>query len=272
MSGIPSKFARTIAEALGKTFDLPTNWVPAVHRPIDDAIDDDEHFQDQLTRLFVSPGSEEQRLLEDIRAAGHWEIVIRPRKFLPQRVETYPSLYELVARNRIHLVYGDYPFLNSESELFRESDWVGQAERHYNQGAVWGLYQSGQFVYFSKYPTDGEEGVFPVVPAVYDLTGFFGFARNLLGEICNEGENCVIQIAAHGLAGRTLKAPKRMMKDAAQIDRFDYKVAVPIDELRNGPFEAAERVLVNLFEKFGWNDSSPGVRAIQKDLSVLMPR
>lgn len=268
----PEQIARTIAEALGKTLEVPKNWVPAAHEPVDDA-DDDEHYQEQLARLFMAPDSEEHKLLADVRAVGHWEIIIRPREFLSRRIESYPSLYGLVATNRYGLVYGDYPFLNSESKLFRESDWVGQADRDYNQGALWGLYQSGQFVYISTYPTDGDEGVFPVVPAVYDLTGFFAFARNLLGEICDGGEDSVIQIVASGLAGRTLEAPKqRLMNKVAQIDRFDHTVTVSMDELTNGFFEAAERVLVDLFEKFGWNDSSRAVREIQKEFSRVMPR
>jgi len=77
--------ARTIAAALGKTFKVPKNSAPAVHR----LIDDDEHFQDQLKRLFMTPDSEEQQVAR--RLSGGWPlvIVIRPRKFLSQRIESY---------------------------------------------------------------------------------------------------------------------------------------------------------------------------------------
>ena len=70
-----------------------------------------------------------------------------------------------------------------------------------------------------------------------------------------------------------MEAPKqRLMNKVAQIDRFDHTVTVSMDELTNGFFEAAERVLVDLFEKFGWNDSSRAVREIQKEFSRVMPR
>ena len=179
---------------------------------------------------------------------------------------------DLVKTHRVGSVKGEYPFLGPESDLQLSSDWIGQVEPHYNQGAAWGLYQSGQFVYLSKYPTDGDNGVFPVVPAIYDLTGFFGFASNLLGGICDENESCVVEIVAHRLAGRTLFAPGRRLKGrTTRMETFNDRVTAAVGQFREEVVEAAEIVLVRLFERFKWNTAVDYVNRIQQEFLAVLP-
>jgi len=102
------------------------------------------------------------KLIERIRAVGHWRINLRPLRPLDERL-SFRQCQEVVEQNRVSIRGWDYPHISyrqdeqgalERGDQFVESwcDWNEQLE-------FWRMYRSGQFLSYNALSEDFLHGV-----------------------------------------------------------------------------------------------------------------
>jgi hypothetical protein len=192
--GDPETEARRIAEALGRVFEVPSDWGKHNYSTSSSgSVEDDELYRFELREMTESD------LSQSIRQGGHWEFSIRPASYNQERLE-YPSIYSTVRESYLRHTDWDFPSMDGEHYAQSGASWKGEEfPNGYRQ--VWRMSQTGQFVILIGFPPDLEklivssaregnslthESLFSVNSAVIYVTVACEFAANL----CRSQPSC----------------------------------------------------------------------------------
>jgi hypothetical protein len=229
----------------------------------------------------------EPEVLESIRSAGHWRVLIRPTRF---EGELFPSLSEAwksVDKAVIRLRGWDYPHIDDPNRINqgdRIESWVDWQDHR----EFWRVYLSGQFLHYiamfedyrevpgqsSEYPGTGKPSKYlEITSTLLRITEITEFARRLY-----EGHE---KIAGVQFSIRLLDTEGRDLVYWT-LDRFlrrRYRCKLPqveanhtasMAELLAEADKVALRLSVRLFELFNW--INPPVEFLEEDQKRLLER
>lgn len=238
--------------------------------------DDVDLFNEQLSENSSTP------LLEKILSRGYWKIIVRPEKFLPDKI-AYNALLPIVQNSAVDIFGGGFPNVVQDIPISRGTKCIGQEIGTDHFLEIWYLYQSGQFLHYSDILDDWinvidqlftspqwKPGKFlSIEEVIRQFTGIFVFASRLaLTDIYSKDLYVVIDVLLKNLQGRYLyistpgKVPLRRPYEA-QISEFLYTTRIQKDELIARPKELALRASSELFLRFGWDPSQAILENIQ---------
>ncbi len=94
-------------------------------------------------------------VIERIRAAGHWDIAIRPHPFDEGRVE-YDRLDEVLASSTVRLRGWPLPYIDPREPMLHGEDWLGQDidASSVDHLEAWRIFTSGQFTQLRSVAAD----------------------------------------------------------------------------------------------------------------------
>lgn len=218
-------------------------------------------------------------LLSTIRERGYWQVVIRPQKFLPRRVEDISNLLPLLEKCAVQMRGWDFPHIDSHSPVGMALDYIWQETDWEDKKSVWRLYQSGQFAYVFSMAVDWRDishwwpapkgwqpmELLGVGDTLYTFAEIFELASRLaLTAAGDETMHLSIQV-------RNTK-DRQLYVDSTNRWGFDhtYRIGIPeypiaVDKSR-ADLIANHRALAidyarEFFLRFGWKASPEGLSA-----------
>lgn len=237
---------------------------------------DQELFEQQIEN-WTSP------LIEKIQSRGFWKVIIRPTKFIKERILDFTMLYPLIQKTSVNLRGFSFPYTGGDMKYQSGNDWVGEEFEWDWVHEAWRFFQSGQFVHISGLLEDwhdvskwnsAPEGWVPgrtlsVEGVVYRCTEIFEFASRLA--LTHEqvfDERVHIKILLSDLKGRHLfLSSSRWMPLPDRYDIADS--AIPFtseyskEDIIANPRELALQYAMKLFQRFKWNSSKEFLQDIQ---------
>jgi hypothetical protein len=225
----------------------------------------------------------EAELLPFIRTRGHWEVVIRPAKFVQHRLERL-ELFELVAKASIDIRGWDLPHIDRHEQPHIDAEWTGQTVDWEHMRQLWRVYRSGQFVWISGIPHEWRDRsgvwraqrdwepntVLGVSDTIGTLTEVFEFAARLSQTKVGD-DAMVISIGLKRMENRLLvtdswnRAPMRGGYRASvpeiRIERSTSRGEL-VARGRAMGIECAEEV----FSFFGWKPAAQIVSDVQREV------
>jgi hypothetical protein len=226
-------------------------------------------------------------LLERIRCRGYWRVNFQPL-VAKTKVQTMDTCRRLVRENAVSLRGWDYP-------AFHETPPNGGVAPcgDYYEGWVewsmyrefWRLFKSGQFLHYTAIRTDWHdeahfrvafpdsvvaERVLPIVDTIYLVTEMFVFLSRLArAGLYDEGVR--VRISAEQLAGRALyiddstRHPFSFPRTTG-AERFTWDREYSKEVILADPSGEARKVLLALFDCFGWNPADEQIESTQDAL------
>ncbi len=222
-------------------------------------------------------------LIEKIQSRGFWKVIIRPTKFIEERIPEFTMLYPLIQKTSVNLRGFSFPYTGGDMKYQSGNDWVGEEFEWDWVHEAWHFFQSGQFIHISGLLEDwhdvskwnpAPEGWIPgrtlsVEGVVYRCTEIFEFASRLA--LTHEqvfDERVHIKILLSGLKGRHL-----FLSSSRWIplpDSYDFAdSAIPFtpeyskEDVIANPRELALQYAMKLFQRFKWNPSKEFLQDIQ---------
>lgn len=230
-----------------------------------------------------------QELIDKIKSKGYWRVEIHPTIFNKLRVPTLGEAQKLVQSCIVSLRGWDYPHWNANT-VRNMSDWVESWEDWQYYIEYWRFYQSGQFVHLfalhedymnmeevlpTRYPPRPKRaGYLGFVSTTYQVTEIFEFAARL----ANKGmlnPKASISISLHNIRDHQLAT---WSGSRHLPDNYVYPADTPIviereipeQELVAKPDEFALDYVINIFERFQWNN--PPRQVFSEDQKKLRER
>jgi len=222
-------------------------------------------------------------LLEKVKSRGYWEVVIRPTKFVEQRVSNADELREIVRARRVGISGRDFPMIGDPEWM---TDHIEQEVDFLLYVETWRLYLSGQFIYLGGLPVDWDEQNRPsgshlrlvqrpgqilgVADTVRFLTQVFEFAARL-GMSKVGGDRMYVAVSIHGLAGRRLflglqglaQPPQALVEGPGTVHKDgEFSSQQLVAESKSLPLGWAQVV----FRRFGWEAPLQFLGEIQSEL------
>jgi hypothetical protein len=224
-------------------------------------------------------------LTDKIRSRGHWNVVIRPAAFVPDRLP-YEHLDEIIPSVQVRMRGWPVPYADfGRRDLLRGDDWVGQDvdAEVVSMYEAWRFFMSGQFTHLRAVSADwragseatrtpeGLDSVIEVWEILFYLTEVFELASRLaLGPA--GAESMVITATLEGLEGRGL-----VVGQARRMEFFEpYRSAVrsltrelelPREKLVAEGRVAAAEMAREFFLRFGWKPSLDQLLDWQRELT-----
>lgn len=205
-----------------------------------------------------------QQVMEKIRSRGYWRVIIRPLKFMQDRIPELGHCKNLVRDNAVRLRGWDYPHYDMTAEPRSGLDYVEQSSSFLSHIEAWRLYQSGQFVHYKALWEDWEEhsGIPPkeylsIIGTVYLLTEIYEFASRL-GSKGVLGDSCEIQVTLSNTANRKLKTfdPRRplFVKCETMLNEIPHSVSFATADIMAHSAELSLEHAIWLFQRFNLDD------------------
>lgn len=244
---------------------------------------DEQSFDEELK------GIERESVAEKIAARGYWTIHLRPSTY-DVRLNKLLECREIVRKNTINYRGWYYPHFPKELNVVAGSnfyqgttDWEGHIE-------LWRMYQSGQFIHYWAFREDWtqENSSIPtefklphmqflgILETLYLVTEVFEYLSRLTqAGLYEEGVNVYITLE---------KTRNRQLYESAFVSdghmhfgglsetykTISYNIEISLDCVKKDviekPAEIARGVILNIFEKFGWDPSEEVIKDYQKKL------
>lgn len=215
----------------------------------------------------------DKEILEKIKSKGYWKIKIHPAKHTNEKIPL-DQLKEIIEQCQVRQRGWDYPSIDrrngktflADNYLTSFVDWNEFVE-------IWRFYQSGQFIQYLAlasdrilYPPYSEGKNLEIILALYNITEFFIFAKNLASKKIM-GDSIHIEIDLHNTNQRKLiiSEPFRDLHGdyICQIDKLEvFNGDIPTPKLFADFAEIALDATVNTFIKFNW--MNPAIKKILK--------
>jgi hypothetical protein len=238
-------------------------------------VGDAESFRAQA----ILPATE---ILSKATSHGFWRVIIRPLDFLRRRLENIAALPTLMREAAVSYRGWPYPSVLDRERAEIGDDWIGFEIDSRIHVETWRLFQSGQFMQVMGFWEDwyGQDTLLTGIPpqgktlgidlTIGTLTELFEFAANLAASPAG-GETMVIEIDAHGLAGRHLTWPRGrddvLDRRPATLDHIALdSLVVDRRRLVANPDDYAARAAREVFRRFGWDAELSEVNATQRGL------
>ena len=220
-------------------------------------------------------------VLDKIRSRGHWEIQIRPARFVRERVGNIMSLAPIIEKSAVHARWPFPVVLHTLSPkigfqlIEQEYDRPQHIER-------WRFFQSGQFVDYSQIRYDWDEEpewmssvgrkpqeVLGIGDTLFRLTEVFEFAARLSMTEASD-EQMIVSVTLRGLRDRILwvdsanRAPM-LGEYKTHMREWPHELKITREELVAQPRELAVNSAIDLFRHFGWEPTSGLLRDQQAE-------
>lgn len=217
-------------------------------------------------------------LLERIRSFGHWRVNLRPLRPIAEKL-SLRQCHDEVDRARVSIRGWDFPHMNGRDDDMggteRASDYYENWCDWHSQIEFWRMYRSGQFLAYKALHEDtaGPQGlradarVLDVIDAVYTISEFIEFGHRLSANgLYADGFEAIVSL--EGSDNRPLWAGPRRMPffDALTTRSPSVRVERTIGpaDLQDGAIEPALAILLELFDRFGWNPDPHQIRSTQE--------
>lgn len=217
-------------------------------------------------------------LLERIQNLGHWRRNLRPLT-PPAELMTLKECQDAVEKARISIRGWDYPHMtyreDDRSGTSRAGEYVEQWCDWDSKIEFWRMYRSGQFLSYSVLWEDASEGslhaptrrALDIRDAIYSITETTEFAKRLaVGGLYQDGLELIISL--HESEGRALwVGPGRMpFFDIKTTEAEPIKIVFQVnrDDLVADPGAISLKILLELFDHFGWNPDPSQIQADQE--------
>ncbi|MDP8206530.1 MAG: hypothetical protein P9L92_07720 [Candidatus Electryonea clarkiae] len=215
-------------------------------------------------------------VLNKIKSRGYWKVIIRPSKFIEERISDINDCRTIVRDNNVLLRGWDYPHYDTNSDPICGLDYVEQFTdwEHHIEG--WRFYQSGQFTHYKAISEDwGEENsllksnsdippneYLSIIDTVYLITEICEFASRLASKSVL-GDSCQIHITLSNTKNRKLffYDRSRYLSRTYQtiLKEIPYSISPSTTELISRSNEIALEHIVWLFKRFNWKSVVPGI-------------
>ena len=217
-------------------------------------------------------------LIEKINGFGHWRVNIRPFGSMGEMM-SFQKSREAVEKSAVSIRGWNYPHVShrndeyggiANAENFVESwtDWDGFIE-------FWRMYRSSQFLsYFCLRSDTGAMGreildarELSILDTIYSVSEFLEFAHRLHSNgLYSDGASISLKLKNN--KGRHLSVgPNRMPFFDAKVsnaDEISIEQNLSRDVLADGYKEMAIKMLLELFDHFGWNPDPNQIRNDQE--------
>jgi len=214
-----------------------------------------------------------EEVINRIRSRGYWRVEIRPTMFEKLRIPTFSEARELVQSCKVQWGGWDYPHWN-EASAQNMSDWVESQEDWEHHIEHWRFYRSGQFVHLfalhedhldlrevlpTRYPARRPRaGYVSYVWATHKVTEILEFASRLANKHALR-PSAFISIGLYNLKDHELTSfsASRHLDDGyvySMEDPIVIEREIPQDELVVNAGSFALDFIVEIFERFNWNN------------------
>lgn len=220
-------------------------------------------------------------ILEKIHSRGYWRIIIRPAKFVADRVK-YSDLLPILQRIAVQNRSLGFPHIDPYQPLAKDLNWIGYEFELMNFIEAWRFYQSGQFAQRSAMWLDWRDqagwgsvynGWKPgialgIYETVIRFTEIFELASRLALSL--GADQVHIETTICNIRDRTLFTENPMQipfvnKYKTSILEFPYKKDVYQQELISEANHLALEASRELFARFDWNPSQAFLQAMQNN-------
>jgi hypothetical protein len=86
-------------------------------------------------------------ILEKIKSRGYWHVLIRPKRFIEERIPHLPECEQIISRYQIQHRGWYFPHINL-SDIRRGVDYIEMSTSFMGINESWRFFQSGQFVFY----------------------------------------------------------------------------------------------------------------------------
>lgn len=213
-------------------------------------------------------------LLSKIRQRGFWQVIIRPSKFISNRVPDISALLPILSKCVVQIRGWDFPHINNQTPTQIDVDWVGQESDKDLHKGIWRLFQSGQFIYTLGMTVDwrDESTWWPADPnwqpmtllgvgdTIFTFVEILEFASRLaLTDVGDEQMH--IDIKVGNTKGRNLYIDSSRFRwpfdypHITQMNNYPYSVEKPRADLISNYKSIAIDASQQFFKRFGWEAS-----------------
>lgn len=240
-----------------------------------------------MQRFKILATSEEEAILEQVKAKPYYSVRFRPEKPMDLSFE---HTTELVETNAVRLRGWDFPYYDPKT-VVRDRKYIGVQvdwERHVE---LWRMFRSGQFMYFGApwdlardhqerlrrefeqvfvvRPTQRESvpGLLSFVGMIYSVTEFYIFAARLAKSV--ETPGVVFEVGLKNVEGWALVSGEvgvpwhsfyQCRTRNIPLKEGDY------DRLVSDPVTDAAIALKEIFACFGWDSAAGAIESWQERL------
>jgi hypothetical protein len=211
--------------------------------------------------------SEETPLLAKIHAKGYWRVLVRPTKYVENRIPTLSDCRRNVEESTVRLRGWDYPHIK---DVTNGQNWIESAE-DWLHGHIeyWRYYQTGQFVHHFAMNEDYEESSkarhgLDFINTLYRFTEIFEFAARLAARgLLSPG--VTVRVELHNCEGRELFSwdPGRFIvsNHRSNTPAIEYKATTTDSQLLGHGGQRALDGTIYVLERFNWNNVPRGILA-----------
>jgi hypothetical protein len=209
-------------------------------------------------------------ILEKIKSRGHWRILVRPSRFIKERLETLQACEALIQKCQV--AYRGWYFPHAR-EIVRRLDYIEESVSFRGINETWRLYQSANFIFYRGLTEDwvaverkSEPSFKPgealsILSALYQVSEAFEFAARMAqAGVLDEETSLTIDLI--GTTGRRLVfwgEPRLLFREyVCREPELPYTYGLCTRELIGSSRETALKHFLWLMERFGF-DASPDV-------------
>jgi hypothetical protein len=224
----------------------------------------------------------------DILDRPRWRVRIRPTIYIPNKLPSLGTAWELMDSAAVRLRGWDYPHVDHESRT-NGNAWIASWVEFGSHLEYWRLYQSGQFVHHFAFwedlagenylddalnaiqnvPLDAINGFLDPFGVLYRMTEIYQFASKLalLGVL---GSRASVEISMFGTKDRILYATDRNRWWHRLFRCTEDRLEMPEQTIDTGELvQRAEELALSssvwIFERFSWlNPSKESLRSAQQ--------
>ena len=217
-------------------------------------------------------------VVDRIRSRGYWDVFIHPEPFRKDQVP-YGDLDGILNQAVVRFRGWPVPFINLRQPISRHQEWIGQdiEDQSPAHEEAWRFFTSGQFnqlrVISADWRTPVPRGATPAIETweiLFYLTEIVELAARLA--LTHAGsDQMTIGICLNAPGGRRLVAgtPQRMMSGdySTSASCLKGRRTLQRDHLIAEARQIAVDMSKQMFQRFGFNASSEGLAAYQRELT-----
>jgi hypothetical protein len=225
-------------------------------------------------------------VLSKIKTRGYWEVLIRPAKFVENRIESLGRCKEIIRDLSVRWKGWYYPHYSFKNPPTNGIDYIEQSLDFQQYLEFWRYYQSGQFIHFFGMVEDWQDQVtewsktnlkpfeaLDVIDALYTFTEIYEFMSRLAAKELL-GDSCKISITLHRTKNRQLIMLDRKRHFSglykSELEPIPREISISTAELMAKSAELSLDHTIWVFEKFNWDNPPRGV--LLEDQKKLIER